>query len=260
MINDQQFTFIPLRYKRREIFIKTPKISVPFGLNIYTTGDDRKCYYYVLSLTDRDIDPNIENFYQFIKKTEQFCCTTVSRNWERWGCVTPFDQLQFKSSLKDTESPLFRLKIIPTVTEIYDEKNDPHDVVEIEQLITRHCQIISLIEMNNIWINSSEYGMTWKVHQIKIYPTTRPSGGISLLNESVQVFDQPPQPPPPPPLMGAKVQRIPIFPMINCLAMITSGDYKLNKVNTEHKTSLQPQISLDEILKIRKNLKCNKST
>jgi hypothetical protein len=262
LINTEQFFFVQMRTKGHEIYIKTPKITVPFGLGVYDTN----CYYYVLSFSDIDIDPNINNFYEFIQKTEKFCQSTVKKNLELWGSTQTFDSLRFKSSLKDCNgTPLFRLKITPNVTEIYDEKGSIHNLTDTEHLITAHCQIISLIEMNNIWLGASEYGITWKVHQIKIYPTTRPIGGISLLDETVEIHDVPPPvpPPPPPPLPTHKIPMIPMMPMLNCMAMINLGNFDLKKVDPLTKiprkidTSLQPKITLDEILNIRRNLKKN---
>jgi hypothetical protein len=52
-------------------------------------------------------------------------------------------------------------------------------------------------------------------------------------------------------------------PLINCFAMITSGDFTLKKVDVStnpkgKKTTLQPHVSLDEILNIRQHLRSNK--
>jgi hypothetical protein len=178
-----------MRFKNLEIYIKTPKISVPFGLSIFTTENNENYYYYVLSFTDIDIDPNIEKFYLFLQKIEAFCQQTVKNNLAKWGCEYAFENLSFKSGFKET---LFRLKINHTgkkPTEIYNERGELQNLDDLESLITEQCQAISLIEPNNLWINSNEYGITWKVHQMRVYPSNRPIGGVSLLDENIAIHN-----------------------------------------------------------------------
>lgn len=252
IINNDSFSFFPLRYKKQEIYVKTPKIVVPFGLNIYTNDNGKKSYSCNLSLTDMDIDPNINKFYDFILKTEKFCCLKV-QNMET---ITSqgHDSLQLKSSIKMSgETPLFRIKITPNVTELYDERGKLRNMDEIEQLITEHCHIISLIEMNNIWINSHEFGITWKVIQMGIYPSTRPIGGISLLNENVKIHETQPV-----------IRPKGINPLMNCFSMISAGNFNLKKTTQIEPRSklkpksIQPQISLDEILNMKNRLRSRK--
>lgn len=290
-INCEKYFFIPIRSKNREIYIKTPKIVAPFGLNIYITESNEKYYYYVISFTDADIDPNIEKFYHFLRKIEEFCKSIVKTNLIKWGCEYLFESLNFKSCFKENESaPLFRLKITHTgkqLTELYDELGQLQEIEDIESHVTQHCQIISLIELNNIWINSTEYGVTWKVHQMRVYPSTRPIGGVSLLDENIvvhtikiieeehQVISSPPDAPPldfyPPPNITSSpivgdTQKVKIpkggVSMLPFLSSISEGGFKLKKVNqsdlnkyNDNKKDDRPKISLLEILKIRQNLK-----
>lgn len=262
IINNDNFFFIPLRHKKMDIYIKTPKIIAPFGLNTYL-NNDKKSYSYVLSFTDADIDQNIDKFLLFLQNIENFFKSVVQKNLNTWGSIHSYETLHFRSSIKDyNDTSLFRLKVTPT-TEIYDEKDVLQDFSNIEQIIVSHCHVISLIELSNIWINSSEFGLTWKVIQIKVYPPTRPIGGVSLLNETPHVIENiTPLPPPPPPV----TYRPPLNnPLINCFAMIISGGFNLNKIGPPDPNrtklkgdSLQPKIALSEILRIRSNLRSKK--
>jgi hypothetical protein len=262
-INSEQIIYVPLRHKKREIYIKTPKIVAPFGLNIYTSETGQKSYYYVLSFTDTDIDPHIDQFLIFLRKVEDFCCDVTRNNISLWSDKYTFDNLNFKSSFKEKEgAPLFRLKIVPNMTEIYDEKGTLQSNDHIEELITEHCQIMSLLELGNIWINSSEFGISWKVRQMKIYPSTRLLGGISMLTETVKTHDDSPfllsQPPPPPPPPIHKVMGF--NPLCGCFALINTGNFTLKKAEIQNRPQFKsdlPEISLDEILKIRRNLRAN---
>jgi len=280
-INYEKYLFVPLRYRNREIYVKTPKIIVPFGLNIYTTEVNEKYYYYVLSFTDIDIDPNIEKFYQFLRKIENCCQNIVKENLGKWGCEYSFEKLNFKSCFKESDgTPLFRLKITHTgkqLTELYDEGGKLQKIEDVESYVTKHCQVISLIELNNIWVNSTEYGVTWKVHQMRVYPTTKPIGGVSLLDENIEVHTVKiinkeqsivsddtegvvPIAPPPPSFDEPKVPfgGLAILPF---LSSITDGGFKLRKVDPNEVNQRvatkdkNPKISLAEILQIRNKLK-----
>jgi hypothetical protein len=269
LINDEQYIFVPLRYKKKPIYIKTPKIYAPFGLNIYSKVDGSKNYSYVVSFNDRDIDPLIENLLQFLHKVDQFCQSIVEERVIEWGGQN-YSSLNYKSALKTINDPLLRLKITPS-TELYDEVGFLHDIDDIEQMIVKQCHIISLIELNNIWINTTEFGITWKVLQVKTYPPTRPIGGISLLEENIHIphdlqpniisslpiASPPPVPPPVPPPLPLPVPQssFKIKPyMVNCFAAINRGCINLKKTE-QVKYQYQPLVSLQEVLNIRNNLK-----
>ena len=288
-ISNENYYFIPIRYKNREIYIKTPKIVAPFGLNTYTTDSNDKFYYCVLSFTDMDIDVNIEKFYLFLQRMEKYCQNEVSKNLKKWGCDYPFDKLNFKSGFKDSNgSPLFRFKITHTgkqMTELYNEKGEQQDISDIEFYLIEHCQVINLLELQNIWINSTEYGITWKIRQMRVYPSTRPIGGISLLDENIglhvhkvierttteiiestNIPDAPPVPDAPPLSPPSDEERRPKkpiggFAVLPFLVAIKDGIGGLKKVDPNTKSNGQskkdqfPEISLKEILDIRQKLK-----
>jgi hypothetical protein len=298
LIASERYLFIPIRYRNAEIYIRTPKIVVPFGLNIYTDdASNTKQYYYVLSFTDSDIDPSIDRYRQFLERFEKDCQTRVQSDLKKW-CQSQypdhapyeFERLNFKSGLKDNETaPLFRFKITTTgrqQTEVYDETGTLQTPKDYEDLITSQCQVISLVEPSNIWINSTEYGITWRVHQVKVYPSNKLTGGISLLDETITVHgirvvehihdvtrgnanDVPSAPPmappmaPPAPPMEMR-SRIPLggVSMFGCLSAISGGGFQLKKVDPNDPNFAKkkikgdfPEISLSEILSIRNRLK-----
>jgi hypothetical protein len=250
---------------------------VPFGLGEFESEFGDKFYSYVLSFTDRDIDPNIENFYTFLKHIEDLFKKLVKANLKSgvWGCTYIFEELAFKSGFKNKDpdqNSLFRLNIKPS-TELYDETNSLRSFNEVVELITAYCQIISLIELTSIWISSTEWGITWKVHQIGIYPSTRPLGGVSLLGESIEIHnvriienselppEAPPLAPPLAPLFDIVKPKIPIggVSMLPFLSSITSGGFNLKKVDPTEKVRQTGgqgfEVSLSEILAMRNRLK-----
>ncbi len=268
IIGSEQYIFVPIRSKNREIFIQTPKIVVPFGLNIY--GDS---YYYVLSFTDSDIDPNIERFEKFLRQIEMDCQQVVKKSLNQWSSYE-FNNLNFKSGFKTNDfGSMFRFKITISgrqVTEIYDETSQLIAIDDYDKTITNQCHVIALIEPANIWINPTEYGLTWHIHQLKVYPTTRPMGGISLLNETIVIhgvnivekshpveISIPIAPPLAPPITAFR----PPYGGVSMLPFLSSikGGIQLKKseVNSDRpklKSDL-PEISLSEILNIRNRLK-----
>lgn len=272
IINEEPFYFIPLRIRKNPIYIKTPKIVVPFGLNSYTDNFGNVSHSYVLSFTDADIDPNIEGFAQFLHKIETFCCECVKTHYKQWCIGGDFDKLRFKPSIKDYNgTELFRLRIYNNCTELYDVDNRLQPLNQLENMVVEQCQIISLIELCNIWINTTEYGITWKVTQMKVYPINKPVSGVSLLNETFTILDSDsetqsslllPPPPPPPPANITASQLLKKHPtMVACFAMISNGQFNLKKVdhinNPQHITSHQPLITLTDILSVKSRLRKN---
>lgn len=280
-IESEKYYFIPIRCKTRNIYIKTPKIAVPFGLNIFTNNNTGiKSYYYVVSFTDADIDHNIQSFHEFLSEMEQYCQQIVKDNIINWNLDYQLENLTFKSNFKEcNDIPMFRFKITSTgksLTELYNEKSELCNIEEIENYVTDQCHITSLIEPQNIWMNSTEYGVTWKVHQMQVYRNTKPIG-VSLLGDNIEIphiriietteFSQVsmspeiPEAPPLPIIDEEKIQKIPkgghaIFPH---LLAIANGEFQLKKVNQNHldkkKPENRPEISLNEILSIRNQLK-----
>jgi hypothetical protein len=267
IVNNETYNFFPLRHKNQPIYIKTPKIAVPFGLNTYADNES-----FVLSFNDSDIDPNIESFLDFLKKMETSCQQIVTQK-------ANVDSLTFKSSLKEYDgTPLFRLKTSPLITELYDECDVLHSYDQIARLIVKQAQVICLLELSHIWMSPRDYGITWKVIQIKVYPPNKPIGGVSLLDEDINIIGSNhhmiqdpsmsislphlllPPPPPPPPPSETDLQPVPRkfnpAALSGCFSLINTGHFSLKKVTINSPThGNQAQVSLEEILKIRNNLR-----
>lgn len=282
------YVFVPLRYKNNEIFIKTPKIIVPFGLNTFEKNN-MTYHSYSLSFTDSDIDPKIQKFLTFVKNVDKYVQHVY---FQRYGKHD--NTCEFKSSLKDYNgTPLFCVKINDKISELYDETNTLCDITKISQ----QCSVISLVSLSGIWINQNEYGVCWKLYQAKIYPPFRPLGGISLIKENIQYGTDshqlspsfspqsspplPSPPPPPPPLppqnygshqyhqcvstpdsSSSKIENYikkfgTVSPLIACFDIINQGSFQLKKTLTNNyiKKETFPTISLTEILKIKNNLR-----
>ena len=262
-------------------------MEAPFGLNTFTNDLDQTFHSYVVSFDDADIDLKIQQYLEFLNRLEQLCQSVVEKNLRVWGSRVSYQTLQFKSCLKlfNEVTPLMRLKLTPNVTELYDYQNTLCAFDQVDKLITKHSQIISLLELKNIWINSCEFGLTWKVIQIKVYQSIYVLGeGTSLLNDelSQEVQGTPPQPMEVVPMLG-------VNPRLGLFASINAGGFQLKRTqnveNVQSTTSsseltiesatspssnpiselrrlklfkshvLQPKVSLDEILQIRKNLR-----
>lgn len=263
IINNETYIFVPLRYKKKEIFIQSPRLIAPFGLNNYNHN-----YSCVLSLDDMDIDPNINNFYQFIRKCEDLCSTEIKKNLDVWANSSfHFEQMKLCSVIKsvgEDETPFFKLKILNYLTELYNEKDELQPPCNIEKLIIKKCEIISMIELSNIWFSQKCFGITWKTRQIKIYPPNELISGVSLLDDDLlslsSTLTPSPTPPPPPPPLPPPPPPLPPLPStlitVKCdgLSTITLKNSHQNKVSNECK---QFEISLTDIMNVKKHLRSN---
>lgn len=243
-INGLQYQFIPLRYGGKEILIKSPRMITPLGALKY---DNNQNVYCSISFTDSDIDQNIMQFLTFIQKLETYVCQCVDTN-----------NHTFKSCLKKhNEVYYMKLKVDDNSTEIYDE----HNHLSQSDIIQKYSYIMSLLQIANIWASPTEYGISWKVLQIRVFPPEKLFGGVSLLDDFTPITPPltlpplpPPLPPPPSPseLMNAKCMSL--------CDMINGGGYALKSVDTKSNQkgnqTLGPlKIGLNDVLSMRGKLK-----
>lgn len=153
-----------IKIPAQKIWIETPKLKMTGKL--YLSNKQKQCG--LLSLLLYELDPEIEKFKLFIENIEDKIFQIVDEISNK--------SLIFKSSIKHSDNYYPTLSIqLPLIkgnddTEflfnIYDSNNKQ---TSYEQLISGSF-IKSFIELSDIWMNSLEFGLNWKVLQMKIYP------------------------------------------------------------------------------------------
>jgi hypothetical protein len=257
--NGQNHIFVPLRFKNRDIIIKTPKLIIPFGLDKFLNDSNAHPITFKMSFQDMDIDPKIQDFYDFLILIENYFrsddVTIKIRD------IAGNKDLVFKSNIK---ANLFRLKIGKN-TEIYDECGAIINIDNYATYITKECHCMTLLHMSNIWVNckTNEYSIKWIPWQIRIWPCTKPFGGVLLLGESYNQLSQSqrcdnfqntfapiPSPPPAPPPPAVPAPPMSLFLGKNSINLPCKTGKKYMPQST-----IKIEFSLDDILKTREKLK-----
>jgi len=182
--------FIEIKIKKKPIYILTPKLKTPFGLNPYGNGIS-------VTFTDSDLDPKIAEFQHLIEKLDTFFHNNCHLISDKLASYCTPDTFIYTTSLKRDEQGFPPLMVLKT------QKNNFHETSAYDQYkqkiplenIKENSFLTSIIELSGIWIRNNgniwNYGLQWNLIQLRIDPP--------MILEPFAILDDPPPPPPPPP-------------------------------------------------------------
>lgn len=169
------------------LYLQTPCMYVPFNCSTFTNrsqnGNNKVKYYLDLSFKDKDTKPDINNFYQKLKKTDikikKDCYKKYSQEWfcnkltindvkERY--VSPIKKPKndkFPDTLKISLKTDFNNKIL---TEIFDQEENELSNTDL----VKGIYVIALIYTDNIWLMGDKFGYSWTADQLMVY-TSNPN-------------------------------------------------------------------------------------
>lgn len=117
----------------RPIF-KTPRLPLKFGAKQYTQDTT---YGYCLNMSNKDIDPEIADFFQLIKQLDRSFINSFTENHKSWP-VKPTSCMKYRSAMKRktvNDDFYFQIKLIhkanDVATVIYDSNKNkvgPEDI------------------------------------------------------------------------------------------------------------------------------------
>lgn len=152
-----------------KIRLQTPLCKVPFGINEY-----KNKYNLDLQLTDENMKEFLTTFDSKIIKT----ATQNSFSWFKKSMHESIVKELFKSQMKQNGKypPLFRVKI-PMKNNEFDGKvfNNKQEEISIHN-IEKGCKVQAIIENTGIYFVSKDFGVTWKVIQLKVFPNEKLTG------------------------------------------------------------------------------------
>ena len=148
----------------QKIWLLTPKLKM-LG-KIFVPSKNKQVA--LLSLILYDLNPEILKFKQFINSVEE----KISDVIKKMGC----DNIVLKSCVKTSTNFFPSLTISLPFTKnnddiifnfnIFDNNNQKIQLSDIDS----GSFIKSYIELSDIWVNTKEYGINWKIMQMKVYP------------------------------------------------------------------------------------------
>lgn len=161
--------------KEHSIIVQTPKVELPFGLNTYENNGYKS---HSIDLSFNRNTTSTENFVNFVKAfDEQNLTYGIDKSYKWFGKRLDKDIIEtlYNKQLKQNGNfaPTMRIKM-PTkngefVGDIFDQNENPINM----NVITKGCSVQAIIQCLGIYFVAKEYGVSWKVVQLKVYPTTK---------------------------------------------------------------------------------------
>ena len=152
-----------------KIRVQTPLCNLPFGLNEYS------------GRYNLDLQLNDEHMKEFLTSFDTKIVNTASTNSFSWFKKSMHESVikeLFKSQMKQNGKypPLFRVKV-PMKNNEFDGKvyNKNQEEISIHE-IEKGCKIQAIIENTGIYFVAKDFGVTWKVIQLKVYPSEKLTG------------------------------------------------------------------------------------
>lgn len=160
---------------RNKIRIHTPKCYIPFGISEFN-----KKYSLNFSLNS-DTDA-MKNFKKLLKDIDNNNIKEGVKNSEKWFNKkyneTTINEL-YNTCIKQTNPnypPNFKAKL-PCKNgnfegSIYDTNRNEISMCKIQ----KGCYAEAIIELSGVYFVNKEFGISWKVIQLKLYPTEKICG------------------------------------------------------------------------------------
>jgi hypothetical protein len=170
---------LPIRFQ-------IPRMYMPFGISGFTPDVGQKKWNIDFSLKGWDEDGSyIQKFYRFLKDLENNVIDHIHANCEEiFRSALPRDKLlsMFNSNLTETgdREPKFRVKVVVDNTGMVKPRIFDADEVDItseaeEKLHSRHSGA-AMVELNSVYFMNGRFGLTWKLHQLKVFEPQRLKG------------------------------------------------------------------------------------
>ena len=168
---------------RKPILVRVPKCKIPFGISKY---NDRCSIQF--SLGDNDEQMCFKKFLNDLDLRNVQEAVNSSTKWFQ-GKSLKADVVQnlYNPSMKHNNEkypPMFRARF-PTnergnfIGTIYDSQNN----VVSQDIIQSGCEASAIVQLTGIYFVAKEFGVSWKVVQLKVAPKTQLCG-YSFLEES----------------------------------------------------------------------------
>lgn len=206
----------PFTYNKKRFFLKVPKMYCPFGASKpkpkpgekepenpawslqMSFSDDVSCQAFQTKVDEFDeylIDQAIQPEYQVswlgASKTKPFSREVVDSKYTRMlkyvkkdGEINneypPFIRAQFPTTFKAPYE--FTCEIYDKNNEIMEVSTNPNDDDCISKIITGGCFCSALLS-GSIWANATGFGVTWRIAQLKVFPSRGLPKGKCLVDD-----------------------------------------------------------------------------
>ena len=184
-----------------KLWVQTPKMHIQFGLSTPMNQKEGQESYYLEPQFDREPTPKQHQLQKFFDDLDKKMLADGLKNAKEWfpkikkpsKAVIEAKYYSMLKRYRDKETGEFtgkypdriKFKILPGKTKVYDQNRQQ---VDFREAIVPGCKVIAVVCPNKIYFTSSNYGMSWYVFQIQVFPPDR-LDGFCILPEEVEVED-----------------------------------------------------------------------
>lgn len=212
----QSFLNYPIKGNNAgKLFYQTPIMTVPFGIvksqmegqadpkyylelsfnatNDKLTGFHKKAHDMFKGIDEKLIDCAVERSADWFKKKkdrsviidEKYKSALRSNTDENGNPKNDYpDRLNFKILVNEDGKP---------AVEVYNslrERVEVNSVEELMKVIPQKTRVKAIVQAASVWVTSTGCGISWRVHQIKLYPSEQmPEFAFLPSDEEVDVLD-----------------------------------------------------------------------
>ncbi len=204
------YTLVFSEYKNRKIDLsfpeseparfQIPKLYMPFGLSGFQGDYGAKKWNVDFALKGLDEENGqTKKFYDFLQGLENKVKTHVWENSQQiFGRSMPYEAIEamFNSNIKQSGNyePKFRVKVDVDQNDVIKPKIFDSNGAELVDTATEKLHArqtgIAIVEACSIYFMNKMFGITWKLHQLKVY-SVAPKFKQESWADSVDTGDEP---------------------------------------------------------------------
>ncbi len=179
--------FVPILYDGRPLFMQTPKLHCPYGVNRWDNngvgavkvsidvsmgradeGKDKTAFFEAIkALNKRVVDEAFQNSVLWLKKTFKSLDVIEALNTP----MIKYDKDKVTGEVSTAYPPKFKIQLPQRdgkwAFETYDAKKERIDFDSVE---IKGGEVVSLILCTGVWVAGGKFGCSWKAMQLKVYP------------------------------------------------------------------------------------------
>jgi hypothetical protein len=194
-LGSQRGSAIYVNMEGKALVLQTPKMRSPFGLSKYEdkdkeTGEVKSTRYDVqLSFDHKEDGEDIEQFLQNMRALDEKLISDGTKNSKEWlgkkMGENSIKEAAYTSVVRVTDkedesgNPLYAPTIKIKVPyyddkfkcEFYDNKRNELNQEQFTSMLRPGVQVQALIQCVGIWITNKKFGCSWKLVQMRIFPS-----------------------------------------------------------------------------------------
>lgn len=178
---------VMLNYDNNQFLIETPTMLAPMGKMEYDNPGAATKHTVMLSLTDMDSRPDMQQFQKLLESIDEKVRSTGferSMAWFRKTYKTQetvnemYTPLERRSKNKDTgeedgrwpPSVKLTLPYGPDGKPKFTAYNERQEEIDINSVEMRHANVTAIVCLQNVWMAGNMFGVSFKAVQLMVQP------------------------------------------------------------------------------------------